>query len=189
MRIRHIAISLSLLTALACGSDESPSGPSGTFTVRLTDTPFADAKAVLVTFSEVSIHRTGGDFVRVPFSPASESRACDLKRLTGGATDILGTGPLPEGHYTEIRITVTRVTLYWDAASTGPSCGASLAAPTGRSSTVDVPSGEVKLNHQFELPTGGAVTVTLDFDGDRSIKETGNGKFHMNPVIAIVSVQ
>jgi Domain of unknown function (DUF4382) len=189
MRIRHIAVSLSLLMAIACGNDDNPTGSSGNFMVRITDTPFSDARAVFVTFSDVSIHRSGSDFERVPFSPASDTRTCDLKRLTAGAIDTLGTGSLPEGHYTEIRVTVTRATIYWDEAGSGPACAASLAAPGGRSSMVEVPSGELKLNRQFELTSGATVTITLDFDGDRSIHQTGNGTFMMNPVMAIVSLQ
>jgi hypothetical protein len=29
----------------------------------------------------------------------------------------------------------------------------------------------------------------LDFDGDRSVRVTGNGRYMMTPVIAVVSVQ
>jgi hypothetical protein len=47
----------------------------------------------------------------------------------------------------------------------------------------------VKLNRQFDVPAGGATTILLDFDGDRSIHETGNGRYMMRPVIAVVSVQ
>jgi hypothetical protein len=54
---------------------------------------------------------------------------------------------------------------------------------------VEIPSGEVKLNRQFTVPTSGSTTMLLDFDGDRSIRETGNGRFMMTPVIAVTSVQ
>jgi hypothetical protein len=35
----------------------------------------------------------------------------------------------------------------------------------------------------------GTTTIVLDFDGDKSIKETGNGRFMMSPVIGVKSVQ
>jgi len=36
---------------------------------------------------------------------------------------------------------------------------------------------------------GGTLTMLIDFDGDRSVVETGNGRFRMTPVIGVVSVQ
>ena len=71
----------------------------------------------------------------------------------------------------------------------GPSGRLRSAAPSGGSAAVDIPSGEVKLNRQFDVPASGTTTMLLDFDGDRSIRETGNGRYTMTPVIAVVSVQ
>jgi hypothetical protein len=165
--------------------------------VRVTDSPFSDAKALLVTFSDVSIHTADpGDWDTVPFVSGT-SRTCDLKKLTG-ATDVLGVGPLPAGHYTQIRLTVASAAIYFDNPSaTGP-CAPQIAPPAGRSAPVDVPSGEVKLNNEFTLTSAGT-TITLDFDGDQSVRQTGSGngngkgndntKYMMSPVIRVVSVQ
>ncbi len=186
----------------ACGSS-TPTGPSGgnatptgggaasptssgVATVMLQDSPFSDARAVLVTFSEVSVHLSGGDFVKLPFTSGS-TRTCDLKKLVG-AQDVLGTGPLAPGHYTQIRLVVSGAVIYFDNASSGTACAGTIAAPMGRSAPVDVPSGDVRLNREFDLTTA-QTTITLDFDGDQSIKQTGNGKYMMNPVITVVSVQ
>ena len=177
------------LLATACGG--SPAGPSagtGTLNLRLTDSPFSDARAVLVTFSEVTAHRAESDWTSVPFAAAAASRTCDLKKLET-AQDVLGTGPLPAGRYTQVRLVVASATIYFDTASTGPACAPAIAAPAGRSASVEIPSGEVKLNRGFELAADGATTMLLDFDGDRSIRVTGNGRYMMTPVIAIVSVQ
>lgn len=184
--------------ALGCSSGgggssaSSPSGPTsageGTATVLLTDSPFSDAKAVLVTFSEVSAHKSEGPFITLPFSPASASRTCDLKKLVG-AQDVLGTGPLPTGHYTQIRLVVQSATLYFDNPSIGSACAPAIAAPAGASAPLEIPSGEIKLNREFDVTANNVTTITLDFDGDRSINKTGSGKFIMKPVIAVVSVQ
>jgi hypothetical protein len=32
-------------------------------------------------------------------------------------------------------------------------------------------------------------TMLLDFNGDQSVRQTGNGQYMMTPVIAVVSVQ
>src|SRR2546428_6466048 len=103
-------------TAPSGGDTAGPTG-AGRATIMLQDSPFSDAKAVLVTFSEVSVHMSGGDFVPLPFTGGS-ARTCDLKKLTT-AQDILGAGPLPVGHYTELRLIVASAAIYVDAATAG----------------------------------------------------------------------
>jgi hypothetical protein len=159
------------------------------FNLMLKDSPFSDAKSVLVTFSEVTAHRdTESAFTKLPFAGGATARTCDLKKLET-AQDILGVGTLPGGHYTQVRLVVSSATIYFQNAAAGDACAATIAAPDGRSASLEIPSGEVKLNRQFEVPAGGTTTMLLDFDGDRSIHETGNGRYMMRPVIAVVSVQ
>jgi hypothetical protein len=172
-------------TAPSGGDTAGPTG-AGRATIMLQDSPFSDAKAVLVTLSEVSVHMSGGDFVTLPFAGGS-SRTCDLKKLVG-AQDVLGTGPLAPGHYTQIRLVVSGAVIYFDNASSGTPCATTMAAPAGRNAPVDVPSGDLRLNREFDLTTA-QTTITLDFDGDRSIKQAGNGKYMMNPVVSVVSVK
>jgi hypothetical protein len=156
----------------------------------MTDSPFSDAKAMLVTFSEVSVHRSEGDgWTRLPFADGAALRTCDLKKLESGREDVLGVGDLESGHYTQIRLTVARARLYFDNAATGSACAAVIAAPPGREADLEIPSGEVKLNREFEITSSDARTILLDFDGDKSIHETGNGRYKMSPVIGVVSVK
>lgn len=175
-------------TMAACG--DSATGPTGTsrLTVLLKDTPFADATSLLVTFSEVSVHRADGEWVTVPFSGEASSRTCDLKKLTS-AQDVLGTGPLTPGRYTMVRLVVTSAALYFEQTAAGPACAPTIAALAGRAGVVEIPSGVVRLNRPFEVTEGAGTTMLLDFDGDRSVRETGNGRFMMTPVITVVSVQ
>jgi len=159
--------------------------------MRLTDSPFSDAKAVLITFSEVSAHREDADWATVPFADAAAARTCDLKKLQG-PIDILGSGPLTAGHYTQIRLVVASATIYFDVAPdpAAPACTAVAPVLTSTNKAdVTIPSGEVKLNRGFDLAADGTTTIVLDFDGDKSIRETGNGRFMMSPVIGIKSVQ
>ena len=187
MRLSYCA-SVVLLAALgvACDNSTSPSG-TGTMRVMLQDSPFSDSRAVLVTFSEVSVHRTGGAFQTLPFAQGAVSRTCDLKKLQG-AQDVLGTGPMTQGHYTQIRLTVSAATLYFDNASVGPACAPAIVAPAGASAPVTVSSGTVILNREFDLEEDDVTTILLDFDGDGSIIQTGQGTYRMTPVIAVVSV-
>jgi hypothetical protein len=180
-------------TALAAGAvacSDSPSSPSlsgGNFNLRLRDTPFTDAKAVLVTFSSVRAHRSDSDWTTVPFINAATNRTCDLKKLET-SEDVLGTAALPAGHYTQVRLVVQSATLYFDNTSAGSACASSIAPPTGASAPLEIPSGEVKLNREFDVTSSSTMTMLLDFDGNQSIHQTGNGRYMMSPVITILSV-
>jgi hypothetical protein len=192
MRVRIGLILVSVISFFAACGGDSPSAPSGSgmLNVRITDSPYSDARALLVTFSEVSAHRadtSDGGWSRLNFESGS-TRTCDLKKLVN-AQDVLGVGPLASGHYTQLRLTVTNAVLYFDNPSTGPACAASIPTPAGASAPVQVSSGEVKLNRQFDVPEGGATTILIDFDGDKSVIQQGNGAYRMSPVIGIVSVQ
>jgi hypothetical protein len=202
---------VALLMSGACGSSSVTTAPASTdgatrsapspavgtssLTVMLKDSPFSDAKALLVTFSEVNVHASGGGWVTVPFAAGGSSRTCDLKKLET-AQDILGVGPLPAGHYTQLRLVVSSATIYFQNAASGPACAPAIAPPAGTNAAVDIPSGELKLNREFDLASSGGTTILLDFDGDQSVKLTGNGnghgagggKYMMTPVIGIVSV-
>src|SRR6185503_8957173 len=191
MRIIAVLAILAAAGFAACGGDSmtSPSG-NGRLSLMIKDSPYSDAKALLVTFSEVTAHRDGeGGFTKLPFGDATAiSRTCDLKKLVD-RQDMLGVGTLPEGHYTMVRLVVSSATLYFDNASDGPACATTIAAPAGRNASIEIPSGEVKLNRGFDVADSGATTMLIDFVGDRSVTETGNGRFRMTPVIGVVSVQ
>jgi len=192
--MRRLSLLVALLAfgvmfgTLACSdSPSSPSGNSATFNLRLTDSPFSDARAVLVTFSEVTAHRSESDWTTLPFAGGAISRTCDLKKLEG-AEDALGTGPLPAGTYTQVRLVVQSAKVYFDNPSSGPACAATIAAPAGTMVDLRIPSGEVKLNRGFTLAADKPTTMVIDFDGDKSIHQTGNGTYMMSPVIGITRV-
>jgi hypothetical protein len=84
---------------------------------------------------------------------------------------------------------VSSATLYFDNASEGPACANAIGTPAGRSANLEIPSGEVRLNRPFDVGEGGGITMLIDFDGDKSVTEMGNGRFRMTPVIGVVSVQ
>ena len=81
----------------------SPSG-NGRLSLMIKDSPYSDAKALLVTFSDVTAHRSGeGGFTKIPFGEnGAQTRTCDLKKLVD-AQDVLGVGSLSAGHYTQVR--------------------------------------------------------------------------------------
>jgi len=185
MRWLILAVFVSIFGLAGC--DESPTSPDGNanFRLMLKDSPFSDARSVLVTFSGVSAHRDGeGGFTTI----GAGTRTCDLKKLET-SQDVLGVGTIPQGHYTQIRLIVSSAVIYFDNAAAGPACAASISAPAGRNAPVEIPSGEIKLNREFDVPATGATTMLLDFDGDKSIHATGNSRYMMSPVIGVVSVE
>jgi len=188
-RISALVVFAVILGAVACDNSPSsnPSGQSARFNLRLTDSPFSDARAVLVTFSEVTAHRTDSDWTRVPFAGGATARTCDLKKLQA-SEDVLGTGTLPPGDYTQVRLVVQSARLYFDNPADGPACAAAITAPAGRMADLRIPSGEVKLNRGFTLTPESTTTMLVDFDGDKSIHQTGNGTYMMSPVIGITRV-
>ena len=133
MHARFATLLTLCAVTLACsGSPSGPSGPTGQFSLMLTDSPFSDAQAVLVTFSAVSVHKdTDLEFTTVPFV-AGPTRTCDLKKLQD-AQDILGVGSLTAGKYTQVRLVVSEARLFFDNPSAGDACAASIPAPAGAS--------------------------------------------------------
>ena len=179
-----LALTAGIATS-ACGSGTGPSG-SGTLRMAIKDSPFSDAKALLVTFTDVSVHQSDtpdGAWTKLTTGP----RTCDLKRLQN-SQDVLGTNTLTAGHYTQIRLLVATAAISFAEATTGDTCAASftLTQPTVN---VTIPSGEVKLNREFDIAPNSTTSILLDFDGDKSVREMGNGSYAMSPVISIVTVQ
>jgi hypothetical protein len=155
--------------------------------VRITDSPYGSAKAVLVTFSEVASHRDG-NWTRLPF-PGGSTRTCDLKKLQNNAQDLLGGGAISPGTYTMVRLVVQSAKIYFDNSAQSPTpCAASIAEPAGASAVLTIPSGEVRLNGSFGLTSSAPTTVLVDFDGESSIIQNGSN-YTMQPVIRIVSIQ
>ncbi len=168
----------------------APSGPTGTGTLSVTikDKPLDGVVALLVRFTDVSVHASGGAWEKLSFAGGATERTCDLMQLKT-AVDILGVGELDAGHYTQLRLTVADATIFLDGAPTGVACAPTIAPPSVNGKTVVVPSGVLKLNREFDLAATATTTILLDFDADQSVKQTGNGKYMMTPVINIVSVQ
>jgi hypothetical protein len=88
-----------------------------------------------------------------------------------------------------VRLVVSSAAIYFDNPSSGPACATTIPAPAGHFAQVTIPSGEVKLNREFDVPAAGATTMLVDFKGDQSVNLTGSGTYMMSPVIAVVSVQ
>lgn len=190
MRALTLALLIASVTCVSCGdSVVSPSETgSGTLGLFLRGSPFSNATALLVTFSEVTAHRGPGEAgsASIPFGDATSiMRTCDLMRLD---TDLLGVGALPAGHYTQLRVVVAGAAIYFDNPSTGPACDRIIQAPAGRRSVVAVPSGEVRIDQEFDIVGGTNAVIVLALDAQQSIIDMGNGRYQMTPIMGVVSV-
>ena len=68
---------------------------------------------------------------------------------------------------------MNKAVLDFSNASAGLACATSLPTPAGDSADVTIPSGELKLNQEFDLSSTSATTILLDFDGDQSVRALG----------------
>jgi len=185
-----------VLMSFGCGGGTSPTSPGGdpnsggSLNVRITDSPFGAAKAVLVTFSEVSVQK-GSDWTKLPFPDGSASTwTCDLKKLQNNAQDLLASGAPSSGDYTWVRVVVQSVKVYVaNSAQSATPCARTIADPGGESYTASVASSEGKDNGLFVVNSSKATNVTIDFDGESSLKEAGTNVYSLTPVVRVVSVQ
>jgi hypothetical protein len=156
--------------------------------LRITDSPYGSAKAVLVTFSEVAAQRNG-DWSRLSFPGGGSTRTCDLKKLQNSNQDLLGSASVTPGQYTLIRLHVQSAKIFFDnSAQSATPCAASIPEPAGASATLALSGAEVTVNGSFTLTSTAPTTILVDFDGEASIQQNGNS-YTMTPQVRLRSVQ
>jgi len=102
----------------------------------------------------------------------NETHTFDLIALRN-VTELLGETNLTAGKYTQIRLTVESATITINSSD------------IIEEKTLQVPSDKIKLIHPFTIVKNETTVLTLDFDVDTSIHQTGNGKFILKPTIKI----
>ena len=145
---------------------------TGTLVMQLTDAPDLNITEALVDISQVAVHYggtdqndTNGTWITV----VNETQTFDLIELQD-ATEVLGGVNLTAGWYTQIR-------LYVDNA---------LVTIDGVQYDLKISSKKVKLITPFLVQDNETLTLTLDFDVEKSVHETGNGKYYMQPTIKVI---
>jgi hypothetical protein len=125
--------------------------------------------------TEVSVHFASSDSLSGWMVISETTRAIDLLSLANGNVDILGTGRLDVGRYSQIRLKI----------GTG-----SNVVVDGQTHPLDIPSGTrtgLKLNHQFDIEADTLYELTLDFDVSRSIHVTENDRYQLRPMIRVIT--
>ena len=203
MRAKAIVAGIAILGMIGCGGGSpteptgggssgsgsgSNSGSGGTFNVRITDSPFGGARAVLIVFSEVAARDSGGTWRTIPLNGGTATRTCDLKKLTNGNQDLLGTGSLSTGSYTHIRLTVQSAKIFFDNGTTSTPCAATIAEPAGAVYPLRLSPATGEVNGTYTVTTAGTLNVLLDFDADASIKDQGGNVYDLIPTLRLMSV-
>ena len=183
------------LVSSGCGDDTSPTSPGGpgslgSINIRITDSPFGAAKAVLITLSEVAVHK-GGDWTVLPFPDGSTgSWVCDLKKLENNTQDLVASGAPSQGVYDRVRLRVSSARIYVaNAAQSATPCAKTITAPAGESYPASIAENEGSDNGSLPVSSDKATTVLLDFDGEASLTEPSTNSYVLRPVIRLISVQ
>jgi hypothetical protein len=128
---------------------------------------------VNIVVTEVTVHQSGADSISGWWTVNDSTATYDLLELTNGANAILADEQLPAGHYTQIRLYIGEGSNVVVDGVTYP-----LTIPSGTQSGL-------KLNHPFEIEEDLLYELTLDFDAEESINQTGSGQYMLNPVIRV----
>jgi hypothetical protein len=182
--VKNRIIALGLLTGVGlyllagCSADRMGTGASlGHVSINLTDSP-GNFDQVNLVVDEVSIHRGGADTTGTGSGwevlRHDSTATFDLLKLRNGVFSKLAVGDVPSGHYTQVR-------LHLGAGSN--------VVVDGVAHPLTVPSGMqsgYKLIGEFNVPSGGQVELTLDFDAARSIVQTGNGLYMLRPTCRVI---
>jgi len=185
---KHIPVIFMLLATVAliysgCKKDENIDPPTGTadFNVSLSNTPTSRAayESVNIDIVKVSIH-TSTDSAETSgwFDLETNGGVYDLLDYTAGNDTLIGFDSLLQVQ------TISQIRLLLGDNNT--------IVDGGETFDLDTPSGQtsgLKIQVHAELLPNISYKVLLDFDSEKSIIETGNGKYKLKPVINATVIQ
>ncbi len=159
----------------------------GTLKIYLTDAP-GDYREVNINISRIEGHIAGDG------EEGEDKGSWEvLKEWSGGlevdlikledVSILLASLELEPNKYTQLRIFLNgdaSLVLEGEEGPDGPTVTVPLEIPSS------VNTG-IKLNRPFEIIAGMITKLTIDFDAEKSVVKTGNGKYKMKPVISLSS--
>jgi len=196
---------LSMLLLIACGGGGGGSFEAeGMLKVTLTDDP-AIFEGVYITINQVLVHQSA-DTVEEQISESSHeagwrevalseniSMPINLLELQDVKT-LLAEDALPAGHYQQIRLVLAENTdteLYNYVILEEELTKIAQQGNGDEHIPLETPSAQqsgFKLINQFTIVEGMTTELLIDFDAEKSVVETGNGKFQLKPVLKIEAV-
>lgn len=146
------------------------SGGDGEASVYVKDAPADQWSMMHITFTEVSIHQSGGNESsgwKVLFSD-SEGVTVDLLNTTGARAAFLGSDGLAAGHYQQLRIMVTKA-----HGVTKDGAGVDIALPE---------KGYLRTVKSFKVEEGKETQIIIDIDLEKALTEK-NGQWEFKTKI------
>ncbi len=123
--------------------------------------------------AEVKVKPSGSPVERFP----STLGLVDLLTLQNGVSELLGQDVVAAGSYQFIELLLDESQSYV------------VPIDTGVPEDLKIPSEKIKIKGAaFDVLADGSTVVTIDFDAEKSLKQTGNGRYQLKPFVSIVEV-
>ncbi len=165
------------LGIVACGGG-SGSQSTGTLEVGITDAPVDNAQAVVIHFTEATLHGPGGNTMVKVMDPVTdeEGRSIDLMQLQGGMWTGLFDDVVLAGNYSWIRLTLDLSKSYIQIDDQQHSL---------RCTSCE--NSDFRLNRSFKIDADGHLALMLDFDLRKSITLSNSGtEYHLRPTLRVI---
>ena len=168
----------------------------GNIEVRVTDAPpREEVTGILVTVAEDSlqIHKAVAEQEQVGEGEQNQTQQQEqqgegewltLTMLEGvnqfdllqirGLEEVLAVGELEAGKYTQIRLSVESVEVKFG---------------DGEYQAAELSGDDLKFVRPFDVVAGESTVLLLDFDAEKSVNTTGQGKVHVKPVVKLTIQQ
>ncbi|MFN8286152.1 MAG: DUF4382 domain-containing protein [Chitinophagales bacterium] len=156
----------------SCKKDNNNTTNQGKVELRMTDAPGA-YDAVYIDVIGAEVHSDVHGWVTMN---NVHTGIYNLLELTNGTDTVLATSDIPSGDISQICLILG---------------SSNSVVVDGQSYPLTIPSGSesgLKINVHHEVQTGQTTQVLLDFNAGASIHQTGNGDYHLKPVIHAIVV-
>ncbi|HEX9614843.1 MAG TPA: DUF4382 domain-containing protein [Bacteroidota bacterium] len=175
MRTIAVVLMAGLTLALAGCTQEplEPQAGMGTMQINMVDNPAA-YDAVNIVVDSVQVHIAGADSSKAWITLSTVPATYDLLTYVNGTFAVIGAGQVPAGRCSQLRMFIG---------------SGSNVVVDGQTHALTIPSGVqsgVKILVNVEVEAGSMTTLTLDFDANLSVVQTGppsSPEYILNPVI------
>lgn len=178
-----------LLAFFVMACNDNDENAKGRASISITDAPIDDANVEAVFISITSVEANGPNGWET-IESFDEPVTIDLLSYQNGEAYFLTDGSIDAGAYSEVRLMLD-IQEKVDGANQNSGCF--IEYKDGSTQPLFVPSGGqsgYKAKGDFDVPAGGVVAITLDFDVRKAVVESGNsGKFILKPTVRLVANQ